>query len=145
MVGYGLNRIFSAYASLDVAKQPVAPDVFVSGTFGLAHFEVGARANIPIGSPKAVSYLSASVGGRALAARATDEDSGEPVELSFSGQVYVVGGGIQYFIAPRLAVDAGAELGLGSFNRFKDDSGDHTIHVNSSTSTRLRVGLNWHP
>ena len=144
-IGYGLNRIFSAYASLDVAKQPVAQDVDYSGTFGLAHFEVGARVNVPVGSPKAVPYVSASVGGRALAARATDEFTGDPVLMSFSGQVYVVGGGIQYFVSPRLAFDAGAELGMGSFNRYKDDAGDHTIHVNSSTSTRVRFGLNWHP
>jgi hypothetical protein len=144
-VGYGFNRIFSAFASLDLVKQATAPGIYPGGTYGLAHFEVGGRANIPIGSPKAVPYVSASVGRRALAARVTDEDTGQQFDDGMSGTMYAFGGGMQYFLSPRLALDGGVELGMGSFDHAKGLDGDHPIQVNSSSTSRLRFGVNWHP
>src|SRR5690606_35629514 len=61
MVGYAFNRTFSAYASLDVARQGSGMSA-VAGTFGLGHFEIGARAAIPIGDPQLRPYLTGSIG-----------------------------------------------------------------------------------
>jgi hypothetical protein len=144
-IGYGFNRIVSAFASLDIAKQATSPDIYPAGTYGLAHFEVGGRANIPIGSPKAVPYVTVSLGRRALAARVTDEDSGEQFDSSLSGTMYAVGGGMQWFLSPRLALDGGVELGMGTFDHTKDQAGDHGLQVNGSSTSRLRFGVNWHP
>jgi hypothetical protein len=144
-VGYGFNRIFSAFASLDLAKQATAQDIYPAGTYGLVHFEIGGRANIPIGSPKAIPYVSASVGNRALAARITDLDTGRQFDDAMSGTMYAFGGGLQYFLSPRLSLDGGVELGMGSFDHAKTPDGDHQIQVNSSSTSRLRFGVNWHP
>ena len=60
MVGYGFNRIWSAFTSLDVAKQGTSAGDY-DGSFGLVHFEVGARANLPYGSPTNLPYSSGLV------------------------------------------------------------------------------------
>jgi hypothetical protein len=146
MAGFGFNRTFSAYASLDVAKQATGQDVYPSGTFGLAHFEIGGRANLPLNSPRTIPYVSASIGRRALAAKVTDEDSGQSGDFALSGQTYSVGGGVQHFLSPHVALDGGIELATGSFNHIHDVFGNDTdIPVNSSTSWRVRVGVNWRP
>jgi len=143
--GYGFNRIFSAFVSLDLAKQETAQGIYPAGSYGLVHFEIGGRANIPIGSPKAIPYVSASVGRRALAARVTDLDTGQQFDDAMSGTMYAFGGGMQYFLSPRLSLDGGVELGMGSFDHAKSLDGDHPIQVNSSSTSRLRFGVNWHP
>jgi len=145
VAGYGFNRTFSAYASIDVAKQATAPHTHPDGTFGLAHFEIGGRANIPMSSARTTPYVTASVGNRALAAKVYNNNVDENVDFSMSGQIYVLGGGIQHFISPHASLDAGVELATGTFNHFSDNTGKYDMQLNSSSSLRLRVGVNWRP
>ena len=145
VAGWGLGRTLSAYASLDVAKQATAAHTHPNGTFGLAHFEIGARANLPVSSARTVPYVTASVGNRALAAKVYNDNVGENVDFSMSGQVYVVGGGIQHFLSPHTSLDAGAEYAMGTFNHFSDNTGKYDMQLNNSSSLRLRVGVNWRP
>lgn len=144
MVGYGFNHAFSAYASLDVAKQPTIDDSDPSGTFGLAQFAIGARANLPLNSSRTVPYVSASVANRVLAATATNS-YGDTGDVEMSGQGFVLGGGIEHFFSPHMALDAGVEYASGSFPRYKTPDGDFTDHNNNSPNLRLRVGVNWRP
>jgi outer membrane protein with beta-barrel domain len=143
MAAYGFNRTFSAYASLDLAKQATTEHTVPHGTFGLAHFEIGARANIPTGSARTVPYVSASVGNRALAARVTEDDITS--DLTMSGHVYVLGAGFEHFMSAHTSLDAGVELANGAFKHFEDFGGPYDMNLNSSTSLRLRVGVNWRP
>ena len=145
MAGYGFNRTFSAYASLDLAKQATGPHSHPDGTFGLAHLEIGARANLPLGGASTIPYVSASIGHRALAARVYNANVDESVDFSMSGQIYVVGGGIQHAISPHVALDGGVELATGSFGHFSDNTGQYDMRLNNSTSLRMRVGVNWRP
>jgi len=143
--GYGFNRTFSAYVSLDVAKQATAPHTHPTGTFGLAHFEIGGRANIPMNSARTTPYVSASVGNRALAANVYSDNAEENVDFSMSGQTYAVGGGIQHFISPHAALDVGVEWATGTFNHFSDNTGKYDMQLDNSSGLRLRVGVNWRP
>jgi hypothetical protein len=145
VAGWGFNRTLSAYASLDVAKQATAPHTHPDGTFGLAHFEIGVRANLPMSSARTIPYVSASIGHRALAANVYNDNVDENVDFAMSGQSYVVGGGIEHFISPHVALDGGVELATGTFGHFSDNTGQYDVKLNSSTSTRLRVGVNWRP
>jgi hypothetical protein len=145
VAGYGFSRTFSAYVSLDVAKQATAPHTHPTGTFGLAHFEIGGRANIPMGGARTTPYVSASVGNRALAANVYSDNAGENVDFSMSGQVFVLGGGVQHFISPHAALDAGVELATGKFNHFSDNTGKYDMQLDNSSSVRVRVGVNWRP
>jgi Outer membrane protein beta-barrel domain len=144
MVGYGFNPIWSGYAALDVAKQG-SGNTDQAGTFGLAHFEIGARANLALGNPTTVPYLSASVGRRALGAHVTDYEYNEEYDMALSGMMFGVGGGIQHMLSPKMALDAGVQVGYGRFAHLDQDGEQSTLLVNGSTSVRLRVGVNWRP
>jgi len=144
MVGYGFNHTFSAYATLDVAKQPTIDDSSPSGTFGLAQFAIGARANIPLNNARTIPYVSASIANRVLAATATN-DYGDTGDVEMSGRGFVLGGGIEHFFSPHMALDAGVEYASGSFDRYKTPDGDFTDRNGNSTNLRLRLGVNWRP
>lgn len=144
-VAYGFTRTFSAFASIDLAKQQTGPDVEPAGNFGLLHVQAGARANLPLGGPATVPYLSASVGRRALGARVTDLDTGESYDSSLSGGMFGLGGGVQHFFSPSLAFDGGVELGFGKLDDLEEDGERATLAVDGSTTIRLRLGLTWRP
>jgi len=146
MAGYGFNRTFSVFASADIAKQSSAmPDV--QGNFGLAHLEIGARANLPYGDGANVPYVMASLGHRGLGARLTDDFDGTS-DFKMSGTMFGLGGGIEHVLSPTVAMDGGLEIGFGRFSHLYDsgDGGDQgAINVNGSTSIRLRFGVTWRP
>jgi hypothetical protein len=143
-VGYGITQRFSAFASLDVAKQNTAPDVEPAGSWGLSHFEVGGRANITLGASSNVPYLTASVGRRAMAARSTNED-GEEFDTAITGPMIGVGAGVEHFFSRSMALDAGVGVGYGTFNHFKAGEEEYDPKANPTTSIRLRLGVNWRP
>jgi hypothetical protein len=144
MVGYGFNRTFSGYASIDVAKQD-ANDPDIGGSFGLRHIELGARANLPYGGSATVPYLTASYGRRSLGARVTDAWEGAEYDMRLSGGMFGVGGGVEHVISPTLAVDGGLSLGFGSFSHADIDGESGSFAVNGTTSMRLRIGMTWRP
>ena len=143
-VGYGFNRTFSGFASVDVAKQGTSGSDY-EGSFGLTHFELGMRANLPYGSTDNVPYVSASVGSRALSARVVDAFDGEEYDLSLSGMMFGLGGGVQHAISPTLSLDGGADIGFGRFGKYDADGERGSMDVNGSTSIRFRFGLTWRP
>ena len=144
MLGYGFNRTFSGYASVDVAKQS-ASDPDIGGSFGLRHIELGARANLPYGSRVTVPYLTASYGRRSLGARVTDDFEGTQYDMRLSGGMFGVGGGVEHAISPTLAVDGGLSLGFGSFSHAEFDGESEPFAVNGTTSMRLRIAMTWRP
>jgi hypothetical protein len=144
LAGYGFGRTFSVYTSLDLVKQATGDGTTPSGTFGLAHFEIGGRANIPTGSARTIPYVSASIGNRALAASQVT-DGEETNNLTISGHMFVLGAGIQHFMSPHVALDAGLEYATGKLGHFDDMGGPYDMQVGSSATTRLRVGVNWRP
>ena len=144
MVGYGFNRIWTGYASLDVAKVGSSGSDF-EGSWGLSHFEAGVRANLPYGGPNNLPYVSASIGRRALSARVTDDEEGEEFDMTLTGGMFGVGGGIQRAISPSLMLDGGVELGFGRFGHYDADGESGSLSVNGTTSVRLRFGVTWRP
>lgn len=144
MVGYGFNRIWSGYASLDVAKVGASGSDF-EGNWGLSHFEAGVRANLPYGGPATVPYVSASIGRRALSARVTYAEEDEEFDMSLTGGMFGVGGGIQRAISPALTLDGGVEIGFGRFGHYDADGESGSLAVNGTTSVRLKFGVTWRP
>jgi hypothetical protein len=144
MAGYELNRAVTAFASLDLARQNSGVN-WMQGSFGLVHAELGVRANLTQSNPQSVPYLMAAVGRRALGARITDLDEDEVYDLSFSGTMFSFGGGLQYLLAPKLALDGGVELGLGTFDHYDSDGDIGSLQANASTSIRVRAGVVWRP
>ena len=142
MAGYGFNRTFSLFASADLAKQGSAMSD-VAGSFGLAHLEIGARANLPLGDGINVPYITASLGHRGVGAKITQQD--ETSDLKLTGGMFGVGGGIQHELSSTVALDGGLELGFGRFAHLYDDGDQGPINVNGSTTIRLRFGVMWRP
>jgi hypothetical protein len=143
-VGYGFNRTFTGFASIDLAKQS-APSDYGGGSFGLSHMEIGGRANLPFGDGATVPYVSASIGHRALGARVTDNLDGATYDMKLSGGMFGVGGGVEHVISPTLAVDGGLSLGFGRFGHQDADGQSDALDVNGSTTIRLRIGMTWRP
>jgi hypothetical protein len=144
MVGYGFNRTFTGFAALDLAKQS-APSDYGSGSFGLSHMEIGARANLPFGDGATVPYVSASVGRRGLGARVSDQLDGTTYDMKLTGGMFGVGGGVEHVISPTLAVDGGLTIGFGRFGHADIDGDSGPMDVNGSTTMRLRFGMTWRP
>jgi hypothetical protein len=143
--GYGFNRTFSAFASLDLAKQGLGTDVDGAGTFGLSHFEVGARANLPLGSATTIPYVNASVGRRALGSTVTIEEFDESFKMSFTGKTFGIGGGVQRFFSPTLALDGGVDLAFGKLDHLEMFGEKVSVPTDGSTSVRFRLGVTWRP
>ena len=144
MVGYELNKSVSAFASLDAARQGSGVN-YMTGSFGLVHAELGVRAKLSKANPQMIPYATAAIGRRAVGARVTDLEDDEIYDMSLSGTMLSFGGGLQYTLSPKLSLDGGAEFGIGAFNHVDDDGDLYTIHVNSSTSIRVRAGFIWRP
>jgi len=148
MLGYGFNRTFSSYVSLDVAKQNASSAEGTTGSFGLGHMEIGARANLPVSGPQwrnTVPYVSASFGRRRVGARAVD-DEGDQADLAFWGNMLGLGAGLEHFFSPTLSFDGGVQLGFGKFDHIKVDQREENLQgVTGSTSMRLRLGMTWRP
>ena len=64
-------------------------------------------------------------------------------DFALSGHICVVGGGIQQFISPHMALDAG--VATGKFDHTHDPTSAPDLQMNNNTSLHLRVGVNWHP
>ena len=143
MLGYGFNRTFTGYASLDLAKQGATGGM--GGSFGLSHLEVGARANLPYGDGATVPYVTASVGRRGLGARVTDDWDGTTFDMKLSGGMFGVGGGVEHVISPTLAIDGGLALAFGRFGHAEIDGESGPFNVNGNTTVRLRIGMTWRP
>ena len=144
MLGWGFNSVFSAFTSLDLAKQKTAPAITPDGSWGLVHMELGARANLPLGTAATIPYVTGSYGARALAAKATFDD-GEATDVSLSGKYFGLGAGIEHAFSRTMALDAGVDVGFGKFSHVKV-GGDETIDdVDPTRSIRMRLGVTWRP
>jgi hypothetical protein len=145
MLGYGFSRLLTAYASLDVAKQKFANTDYDNATFGLGHIEAGLRANVPLGTPATVPYLSASIGRRSIGAHVQDVVAEDEYDMSLSGVSYGIGAGIERFFSPSMAQDLGVAANFGKFDKYDSDHEKATAEVNGSRTIRMRVGVNWRP
>ena len=144
-VGYAFNRTVMVFASADIAKQNSTRQD-LPGNLGLTHIDLGTRVNIPVHSSRLLPYGMASVEHRSLGANVEDDITGADTKVSFSGFSLGVGGGVQYFMSPKLALDAGVNVGFGKLGTLKvDGQKEQTPELNNSTTARLLFGMNWYP
>ena len=144
-LGYGFTRTLSAFASLDVAKQKFANTDYDNATFGLGHLEAGLRANVPLGTPTTVPYLSATIGRRSVGAHVHDVVVEEDYDMSLSGMSYGIGAGVERFFTPSMSLDLGVSANFGKLDKFDSDNEKATAEVNGSRTMRMRIGVNWRP
>jgi hypothetical protein len=85
------------------------------------------------------------VGRRAIAARVIDHFDDSEYDVSLSGMMFGVGGGLQRVMSPTLMLDGGVELGFGRFGNYDWDDEQGSFSPNGSTSIRFRFGVQWRP
>ncbi|HEX5076437.1 MAG TPA: outer membrane beta-barrel protein [Gemmatimonadaceae bacterium] len=143
-LGWEFNGTFAAFTRLDLAKQKTAGSNVPNGSWGLAHLELGARANLPLGGAATIPYVTASFGGRALASTAMLEN-GETTDVSLSGHYFGFGAGIEHAFSRSMAIDGGVDLDFGRFSHMKLGGEEADGDVNPTKSIRLRLGVTWRP
>jgi hypothetical protein len=135
-VGYGFHRNVSVYARGTLA--PNEPYVHAP-EFETAHFDLGLRV-----SPGASSWPIRPFVQGALTRR----------EVYFSnltsarGNGYTVGGGLEGFLRRDLAIEVGVSRSYGGFDEISAPGIDGWEDVGEGidvTSTRVEIGISWHP
>jgi opacity protein-like surface antigen len=135
-VGYGFHRNISVYARGTLA--PNEPYVRAP-EFEVAHFELGLRV-----SPGASSWPIRPFVQGALTRR----------EVYFNNLTnarangYTVGGGLEGFVRRDLAIEVGVSRSYGDFDEINAPGIDGWEDVGEGidvTTTRVEIGVSWHP
>jgi opacity protein-like surface antigen len=139
-LGYGIGERFTVLLNLDAASVSYEDESEDDGERALVHFDIGGRFNFGSTASALRPYVNAAITGVA-------EGEGEGDEaVVLSGGAFSVGGGLQYFFSPKLALDAGL---TGSFGEFTQIAvGDETEEIDEDfkfTTARLQLGVSWHP
>lgn len=139
-LGYGFGERFALVINLDAAS--VTSDDADAGDedLALAHFDIGGRLNFGSTASAIRPYVNAFISGVA-------EGEGEGDDaVVISGGGFTVGGGLQYFFSPSLALDAALQGTFGEFTKIQ--VGDESAEIDEDfkfTTARLQLGVTWHP
>jgi opacity protein-like surface antigen len=135
-IGYGFSPSFMISAQLDLALVTVSED----DEYALAHFDLGARYSFADPRRAWVPHLDLALTGRAGSQTVTDGRSS--VDVTLSGSALSFGGGVQYFVTPRLAIDGTLLWSHGRWDRAT--VGGESIDGSDSDrfmSSRFNLGL----
>ena len=117
--------------------------------YTLGHFDFGARYSFANARRAFVPYLEAALTGRAMVEQdveSTDQNGNVTRDdLVFSGFGYTVGGGVQYYVAPALALGADLRWTTGEFDTVEYGNVSVEGFEVDATTTRLSLGLTWYP
>lgn len=152
VLGWGINKYFMIYGGVDVAKIKIKgledfdddePFSVVPGDYSLVHGDLGVRFSFPGANRSLVPYANLAVSMRDASVEVLGED------ISLRGPGVTVGGGIQYFFNPKLALDANLQFTAGKFTEaealgVKIDL-DKFSEVENSNSARINVGIRFYP
>ncbi len=140
VVGYGFTDRVMLFVGVDFAEvEPQAEDRD-GPRYELGTGEIGLRVSFRDAQRRWRPYLTAALSGVVT----NDEADGD--EISVSGAGLTVGGGGQYFLSRRVALDGGLNATMGSFstievNGDRDDLPEGIGFIHS----RMHLGVSWHP
>jgi hypothetical protein len=144
-LGWGFTPLFSLQLVGDAAD--VESDDPQLGEFQLSHGDLLARFSFARGTRSWVPYLEVGAGGRtATIDNFQNPESGEVGELEIFGPAFSIGGGLQWYVAPSVAIDLGLRLTAGEFTsiKFENVTIEDVLELDA-TSTRIALGVNWYP
>jgi hypothetical protein len=138
--GYSVSRVVTLFAGVSGARMDGENNGVIDDEYDYGVGEIGARFHFGAGRRALVPYLEASLQGAA----ATYDDR---FDLEFSGGALGLGGGLAYYVTPRLALDGGLRFAGGEFDEI--DFGDVSFDVDGDDfgfgSAQLSFGLTWFP
>ena len=138
-IGYAIDPRFMIYAGADLGRLGAAAAA-PTNHWSFTMLEVGGRMSFPRAKSRMTPYVTASVGTRAV--KATMADFGN---VRMNGMALSAGGGMTYQIAPAVALNAAALVSVGKYSHYEDPEVTGSPDLNSTTSTRLQLGLDWRP
>jgi opacity protein-like surface antigen len=144
-VGYGFNRIVTGFIHVDGAQIDIPEGSDITGTWSMAHAEIGARFHFANSLRRWVPYLETSIGGRAVTVDDAIVNDTTVNKVSFNGGSFTLGGGLSVFFKKSVALDVSLKLTGGTFNEV--DFGSvalRNIDIDAS-SARFGVGVIWWP
>ena len=144
-VGYGFNRIVTLYFQADGGQIEVEDSNALTGTWTLAHADLGARFHLANSLRRWVPYLDAAVTARAVSVADAVVEQQAADDVSFSGGAFTAGGGLMVYLKETLALDLELKWTTGEFSQI--DVGNLSVSGLDidAQSTRFNVGLAWWP
>jgi opacity protein-like surface antigen len=140
-VGWGFTPKFAVLVDLSAVS---LDDDEGGEDIVLAHFDLLARYSFANAARAFVPYIEAGFNGRALAQDDADVD-GEIGDLSLTGSGLSLGGGVQYFMTPKWALNANLKWTNGEFNEVEFENVSISGLDIDATTTRLTLGVTWYP
>lgn len=138
VVGYGFTPTWALYGNISGANIQS-----VGGSYGLGHFDVGARVHFRAGPNTVVPFLQFGLDGRAVSA---DFHSGSTTRtVTASGTGVAVGAGLNAHFTRAFAFSGAVTWSFGSFTNFTVDNGSVPSSSISATSARVHIGIIWFP
>jgi hypothetical protein len=138
-VGYGVTQRFELFADLSGSAFEVPAGLT---NYALGQIDLGARYNFRGAAAAARPYVSLAWATRVVVL----ENEEEMLEFASSG--LSAGVGLRYFLSRRFALDAGLSVAGGDVTRARLNSGEWVDLEEESfglTTSRLAVGISWHP
>jgi opacity protein-like surface antigen len=139
-LGYGPSQNVSVFMRANAAE--IESDD-ADGSYILAHFDIGARYSFASAAAALRPFVQGAFSGRAFSL-----DAGAAGTLEARGPGFTAGAGVEYFFNPQVALEAGLSYSFGEFNEGRLDGGewvDFEDEAFSATSSRIDVGISWHP
>lgn len=152
-LGYGFRNNLAIFADLTGTSMSPESDDDEAENYTLGHFDLGVRYHFASPTRALMPYVEGAFTGRAATQTGVfeDPDTGEDIEaeLELRGTAFTFGGGLQYFVSPRFALNGGLRFSIGSFDDVKLTVGDESIELSDldidATTTRLNLGFVWYP
>lgn len=137
--GYGFTRNLALLVELTAAALTIDRE-----TLGLGHFDIGGRYSFTSDTRRFVPFIDLAFSGRVLTADDVDLGGG-PNRLTATGSGFTIGGGVQYHVAPKVAIGIALKWMTGEFSEVKfGDRTESGLEIDSE-STRVNVGVTWYP
>jgi hypothetical protein len=142
-LGWGISRRVALFVGGDITEVDINNPDF-DGSFFFVMLDLGVRVSFRAPEHKLVPYAVVALTGMAANAdvRLTPFTSSE-VELTGGG--LTLGGGVQYFVIPTLALDAQLLGTGGSFSEIRIGSVSSDIDEVDATAGRFTIGITWFP
>jgi hypothetical protein len=156
--GYNLNRMFGVFIGFDYSRPGVdAADFSSNGVtadenFLMTHVEIGGRVNVPLMGRRLLPYVDAAYARRAMSYSflADAADGNEYFgRYKFVGNNMIVGGGVQLFMRPTIALDLSGRVSFGDLDhgQLNMRGGRYTgrnIGDDGVRFSRISAGATWY-
>ncbi len=143
-LGYGFNKRFTMYLGMEVAgmKGDMEFEEFAAGDeFSVAFFELGGRYHFRP-QERLVPFADASLAIMGVIYEKDQTTNG--TEVTYGGLGGSFGGGVMYFVTPKLAVEGAASFVPGNLSDRSVGSQDNSVDIGMA-SVRMTVGVSFYP